>query len=448
MMLLMAGLGGTVLGALVPVWIIGRWLGAARQENELLRSRLEHSEHERIENERYLAERDILLEQTGAHLREARQADAEARRMLKDSEQVRHEQASELSVLKSRWQQAEAHHQTQIQTLEQARDALCHEFERLSARIFEERHRQFNDQSRQSLEALLQPFREQVGQFQSRLEVLHGEDRREQTRLSAQLTQLAELNHQMSEDAASLTQALKGDKKRQGNWGEMLLESVLERSGLRKDKEYRCEVSFKGEQGRRGRPDVIIDLPEGRHLIVDAKVSLVDYLTWTRAEDDVERTAALKRHLQAVRQHVETLSARDYPALEGIRSPDMVFLFMPVEPAFSLAFEHDPGLFQYAFDRQIVLVTPTTLLASLRTVANLWRLEHQNENARAITERAERLLDKFQGFVSSLDDLGEHLERAGRSHQQALKRLSDGQGSLVSQAEQLRALGVRERHQR
>lgn len=338
--------------------------------------------------------------------------------------------------------QQRAHHAEKLALLEEARERLKQDFEALAGRIFEERQRTFASHSRESLEALLKPFREQVGAFQRRVEELHGQDSRERTTLKAQIEQLAGLNRQMGEEAANLARALKGDKKMQGNWGEMVLETVLERSGLRRDIEYRREVSLQGEQGRQ-RPDAVIYLPDDKHLIVDAKVSLNAYVSYVNAEDDTTRAAALKAHVQAVRGHVETLVQRDYTRLPGLTSPDFVFLFMPLEPAFALAFEHDDTLFQDAFARHVVVVTPTTLLASLRTVASLWSLERQNENARLIAERAGRLLDKFSGFADSLEDIGRHLERAQGSYGQAMSRLKTGQGNLVSQAVELERLGVR-----
>ncbi|MCM5705046.1 DNA recombination protein RmuC [Larsenimonas salina] len=440
--LVVAMIAGLLCGALVPVWLLRRRIVELGEALGQCEEALEHKTQECSETERLLAERDALLEQSQQTLKDVRQEFKTLSAQAVQDARARHDAETQLAVLESRHEQAQAHHAAQLDELKQARARLTQEFEHLAGRIFDERSRQFDDRSRQSLEALLGPFREQVGHFQRRLETLHSDEQREQVRLRTQIDQLANLNRQMSDDAANLTKALKGDRKQQGNWGEMLLETVLERSGLRKGHEYRREVALTGEQGR-ARPDVIIDLPEGRHLVVDAKVSLVDYLAFIECEEESARRDALKRHLAAVRQHVERLARKDYAALHGLNSPDMVFLFMPVEPAFALAFEHDPTLFQFAFDRHIVLVTPTTLLASLRTVANLWRLERQNENARAITERAERLLGKFHGFVSSLEDVGEQLTRAQKSHQQALNRLKDGQGSLVNQAEQLRELGVR-----
>ncbi|XKE45880.1 DNA recombination protein RmuC [Halomonas organivorans] len=402
-----------------------------------------------VEARRWLAEREAAaarleqeLTQSDAQLDGCRERLATLEAELAEARDRLAEQRERAARLEAEREQAALRHREQLALLEEARERLKEEFHQLAGRVFEERQQAYSAQSRESLEALLKPFREQVQQFRQRVEALHDQEQRERGALKAQLDQLAGLNARLGDEAASLARALKGDQKAQGNWGELILETVLERSGLRRDVEYRREVSLSGEQGRR-RPDAVIYLPEDRHLIVDAKVSLEAWTRVVNAEDEAEREAAMGAHLQSLRQHVQGLAAKDYPGLPGLRSPDFVFLFVPVEPAFAAAFERDPSLFQEAFDRQVVMVTPTTLLASLRTVAGLWSLERQNENARQIGERAERLLAKFGGFVESLQEVGRHLERAGDSHRRAMNRLSEGQGSLVAQARELERLGVR-----
>ncbi|WP_110691111.1 DNA recombination protein RmuC [Salinicola endophyticus] len=410
----------------------GAGLGARLREAESQRQRLEQE-----------------LAQSDAQQDELREREAELKRQLAQRDQQVESLNARLADLRERYgrletlnEQQQRQHAERLELLEQAKARLAQEFEALAGRIFDERQRAYSAQSRDSLEALLKPFREQVSGFRQRLEEIHGEEVRERTTLKVQIDQLATLNRQITEEAANLTRALKGDKKMQGNWGEVMLESVLERSGLRRDIEYRREVSIEGEQGRQ-RPDAVIYLPDDKHLIVDAKVSLNAYVRYVNAEEDAEREQALRAHVQAIRAHIDGLAGRDYPRLPGLRSPDFVFLFMPIEPAFAVAFQFDDTLFQDAFSRDIVVVTPTTLLASLRTVASLWNLERQNENARHIAERAGKLLDKFQGFVSSLEDVGRHLGRARGSYDQAMGRLATGQGSLVGQALALEKLGVR-----
>ncbi|TLF47539.1 DNA recombination protein RmuC [Halomonas urmiana] len=382
------------------------------------------------------------LTQSDAQLDASRERLAALEAELTDTRDRLSERRERATRLETEREQMALRHREQLALLEEARERLKEEFRQLAGRIFEERQQAFSAQSRDGLEATLKPFREQVDQFRRRVEELHGQQSRDSGSLKAQLEQLAGLNARLGEEAAGLARALKGDQKAQGHWGELMLETVLERSGLRRDIEYRREVSLQGEQGRQ-RPDAVIYLPDDRHLIVDAKVSLVAWTRVVNAEEEAEREAAMKAHLQSLRSHMAGLSGKDYPSLPGLHSPDFVFLFVPVEPAFAAAFERDPSLFQEAFDRQVVVVTPTTLLASLRTVAGLWSLERQNENARLIGERAEKLLAKFSGFVESLEEVGRHLERASDSQRRAMGRLSSGQGSLVAQATELERLGVR-----
>lgn len=415
------------------------------------RRRLSAAESALVDRERSSQEREAgvrrleqELAQSDAQLDASRERLASLEAELAGTRDRLAEQRERATRLETEREQMALRHREQLALLEEARERLKEEFHQLAGRIFEERQQAFTAQSRDGLEATLKPFREQVDQFRRRVEELHGQQSRDSGSLKAQLEQLAGLNARLGEEAAGLARALKGDQKAQGHWGELMLETVLERSGLRRDIEYRREVSLQGERGRQ-RPDAVIYLPDDRHLIVDAKVSLVAWTRVVNADEPAEREAAMKAHLQSLRSHVAGLAAKDYPALPGLHSPDFVFLFVPVEPAFAAAFERDPSLFQEAFDRQVVVVTPTTLLASLRTVAGLWSLERQNENARLIGERAEKLLAKFGGFVESLEEVGRHLERASDSQRRAMGRLSSGQGSLVAQATELERLGVRMR---
>ncbi|SEL57173.1 DNA recombination protein RmuC [Halomonas daqiaonensis] len=430
-----AGLGGVLL--------VMAWLGLAwRSRLVAAEARLLHREQECTESEASVRRLEQELAHSDAQLDGSRERLVAVEAELAGMRDRLAERREHAARLETEHEQMALRHREQLALLEEARERLKEEFQQLAGRIFEERQQAFSVQSRDSLETLLRPFREQVDQFRRRVEELHGQQSRDSGSLKAHLEQLAGLNARLGEEAAGLARALKGDQKAQGHWGELMLETVLERSGLRQDIEYRREVSLQGDQGRQ-RPDAVIYLPDDRHLIVDAKVSLVAWTRVVNAEDEAERDAAMKAHLQSLRSHVAGLSGKDYPALPGLNSPDFVFLFVPVEPAFAAAFERDPTLFQEAFDRQVVVVTPTTLLASLRTVAGLWNLERQNENARLIGDRAEKLLTKFSGFVESLEEVGRNLDRAGESQRRAMARLSSGQGSLVAQATELQRLGVR-----
>ncbi|TDR51154.1 DNA recombination protein RmuC [Halomonas ventosae] len=441
-----------LLQGAAPAWLVWglagllialAWLGLSwRRRLVAAEARLLVREQALAEGEASVRRLEQELAQSDAQLDGSRERLAGLEAELAATRDRLAERREHAARLEAEQEQMALRHREQLALLEEARERLKEEFRQLAGRIFEERQQAFSAQSRDSLEALLRPFREQVDQFRRRVEELHGQQSRDSGSLKAQLEQLAGLNARLGEEAAGLARALKGDQKAQGHWGELMLETVLERSGLRRDIEYRREVSLQGEQGRQ-RPDAVIYLPDDRHLIVDAKVSLVAWTRVVNAEDEAERESAMRAHLQSLRGHVAGLSGKDYPALPGLNSPDFVFLFVPVEPAFAAAFERDPTLFQEAFDRQVVVVTPTTLLASLRTVAGLWSLERQNENARLIGDRAEKLLAKFSGFVESLEEVGRHLERAGDSHRRAMGRLSSGQGSLVAQATELQRLGVR-----
>ncbi|CAM3597990.1 DNA recombination protein RmuC [Halomonas lysinitropha] len=428
---------------LAGLLVVMAWAGLSwRRRLVAAEARLFFREQALAEGEATVRRLEQELAQSDAQLDGSRERLATLEAELADTRDRLAERREHAARLETEREQMALRQREQLALMEEARERLKEEFQQLAGRIFEERQQAFSVQSRDSLEATLRPFREQVDQFRRRVEELHGQQSRDSGSLKAHLEQLAGLNARLGDEAAGLARALKGDQKAQGHWGELMLETVLERSGLRRDIEYRREVSLQGDQGRQ-RPDAVIYLPDDRHLIIDAKVSLVAWTRVVNAEDEAEREAAMKAHLQSLRGHVAGLSGKDYPSLPGLNSPDFVFLFVPVEPAFAAAFERDPTLFQEAFDRQVVVVTPTTLLASLRTVAGLWSLERQNENARLIGDRAEKLLAKFSGFVESLEEVGRHLERAGDSHRRAMARLSSGQGSLVAQATELQRLGVR-----
>ena len=247
----------------------------------------------------------------------------------------------------------------------------------------------------------------------------------------------------MTDDAESLAKALKGDKKLQGNWGEMQVETILDSSGLIKGQEYQREPNYRDDDGQNWRPDFIVHLPEGKHLIIDSKVSLVDYMAFVNAETDAERDAAMNRHIQSIRNHINSLSQKDYPSLPQIKTPDFVFMFMPIEPAFISAFQYDQQLFNDAFEKRIVVVTPTTLLATLRTVANLWTIERQNANTRKLAEKGRQVYDKLRVFVEKMEKLDVQLGNARTTYDEAMGTLKHGRGNLIAQADQFLALGVR-----
>lgn len=348
-----------------------------------------------------------------------------------------------LAEVEARREQEQLASREQLALLEQSRTVLAREFELVANRLFEAKQASFQQQSQQSLDALVSPLREQLQQFRQKVEQVYDAENRDRASLIAEIRFLKDLSQQVSADAANLATALKGDNKRQGNWGEVVLERILEQSGLQKGREYDTQVNLRGEGGERRLPDVIVRLPEGRDIVIDAKVSLVDYQRFCEAEDEAVRATALKAHVQSLRAHVQRLSDKSYQNLEGIRTLDFVMLFMPVEAAFSVAFQHDQQLFGEAFDRGIVIVSPTTLLATLRTVHSIWRYEKQNRNAEKIAQEAGKLFDQFARVGESLDELGRQLQRASDSYSETVKRFSSGRGNLVARAENLRKLGAR-----
>jgi len=283
--------------------------------------------------------------------------------------------------------------------------------------------------------------------FRDRIETVHKEDIEARGSLKEQLLNLQSLNKQMNDEARNLTRALKGDKKMQGDWGELILETVLEQSGLRKGKEYKTQGGFRDEGGNLRKPDVILNLPDGKHMVIDSKVSLLAYNEFMNAEDESVRERALAAHVQSIRNHIDDLSSKDYSSLIGLKSPDFVFMFMPIEAAFMAAFQTDEKLFSKAFDRNIVVVTPTTLLATLRTVENIWRYERQNENAKRIADKAGSVYDKLRGFLEDFEKIGSQLATVQKSYDGALNKLTHGQGNLVRQAQGFVELGVKVKKQ-
>jgi len=327
--------------------------------------------------------------------------------------------------------------------LKDAEVRLNSQFENLASKIFDERSKQFTEHNKTSLDHIVKPLREQLGEFKQRIETVYDNENKDRISLREEIISLRRDTAQMNQEALNLTRALKGDKKTQGNWGEMILETVLEKSGLRKGIEYETQSAFRDEENRLFKPDVIVRLPEDKDVIIDSKVSLLAYERHCSTEDDLERTAALKQHTEAVRTHIKSLSSKDYSGLKGLRSLDFVLLFMPIEAAFIAAFQADERLFTDAFEHKIIVVTPTTLLATLRTIENIWRYERKNENARAIADKAGIIYDKIRSFVEDLDKLGKQLSTVHTTYDGVMNKLTQGNGNLIRQASSFVDLGVK-----
>ncbi len=324
-----------------------------------------------------------------------------------------------------------------------AQEVLTNQFKSLANDILEEKSKRFIEQNQTNLGQLLDPLRLKITEFQTKVEHGYVQEGKDRSALAEQVRQLMDLNIRLSDEANNLTKALKGSSKTQGSWGELVLERVLEASGLRKDEEYIVQGSHTREDGSRAQPDVLIRLPEERNLIVDAKVSLTAYEEFSSSEDEATRAAATKRHLDSVKAHIRGLSDKNYQTLYGLKSLDCVLMFIPIEPAFMLAVTSDRELFMEAWNRNVLLVSPSTLLFVVRTVAHLWRQEAQNRNAQEIAKRGGELYDKFVGFVEDLTQLGIRLSQAQAEYEQVFSKLKSGRGNLIGQAQKLKALGVK-----
>ncbi|HHW4403007.1 TPA: DNA recombination protein RmuC [Aeromonas hydrophila] len=329
-----------------------------------------------------------------------------------------------------------------LQLQQEAEQRLSQQFENLANRIFEQNSGNFRELNQNSLDLLLTPLKEQLEGFRRQVGETHAQETAQRHSLKFELERLAELNARMTEEAAALTRALKGDSKQQGNWGEVVLARILSECGLREGHEYHTQVNIEVDKGKRYQPDVIVHLPQDKDIIIDAKVSLTAYERWYNSGDELEKAVALKEHVASVRNHIRELGRKDYQQLPGVRTLDYVLMFVAVEPAFLTAVEADPSLVRFGLDNNILLVSPTNLMVALRTIENLWRYERQNQNARQIAERAGRLYEKLRLFVEEMQQLGGSLHRAQESYDKAMGRLVNGRGNLIAQVERFRELGV------
>ncbi|MCI5107618.1 MAG: DNA recombination protein RmuC, partial [Pseudomonadales bacterium] len=351
-----------------------------------------------------------------------------------DLQSRREENASlRTSLEKEREQTAE-----KLKLLNESKEQLSVAFKNIANEIFEDKTRKFTTASKESLSTLINPLQEKISQFEKRVEETYDKESKERFSLAREIRQLQELNTRISEEAVNLTNALKGDNKAQGSWGEFVLESILEKSGLVKGREYEVQVSLKAENGSKSQPDVVVHLPESRDIIIDSKVSLKAWDAYCSSDDPKRKPELLKQHVQSLRGHIKGLSDKDYQNLTGVNSLDYVFLFMPIEAAYLEAVQADPEVFQYAFERNIILVVPTTLMTTLKTVQNLWRLAQQSQNAAEIARQAGTLYDKFVLFVKDVEEVGGRIEATQKSWDKAYNKLKTGRGNLIRKAETLK----------
>jgi DNA recombination protein RmuC len=333
--------------------------------------------------------------------------------------------------------------QEQKSELENIQKQFTEKFENLANRIFEEKSKKFTEQNKTQLDDLLKPLSEKIKDFEKKVTDVYNDENKERATLKGEIIKLFELNQQMAKEANNLTRALKGETKTQGNWGELILETILEKSGLKKDYEYRAQEGFTTSEGKRLLPDIIVNLPEGKHIVIDSKVSLIAYERYVSLETEEERAPLLKEHIISVRKHVKDLSEKNYQKIYELNAIDFVLLFMPVEPAFSLALHSDQELFHDAIGKNIVIVSPSTLLATLKTISYLWQQEKQNKNVIQIADEAAAMYEKFAGFTEALIEIGRKMDDSKKSYETAMGRLSTGPGNVIKRIENLKKLGLK-----
>ncbi len=400
-------------------------------------------------NNRQVAEADTLQAQNNQlqvehavlseKLAGAQQRLEETLRQLEAFNQTNTRLASENTELKSTQAERDRSHKQQLQHFDQQKQALSEQFKVLANDILEAKSKSFQESSKTSLNAIINPFREQIDGFKKEVQQIHHRETTQQGELKKELASLKELNQRITTEAHELSTALRGQKKLQGNWGELILENVLERSGLQPGKDYEREVSITTDEGRQ-RPDAVVYLPQDKHLIIDAKVSLNAYTAYVNSEDDVERTRALGDHVTAVSQRIRELAERDYYKLPGLNSPEMVFMFVPIESAFVEALKADESLFQQAIQNNVLVATPTTLLTSLNIVRQLWRYEDQNKHTAALARKADAVFRKLNSFLGSFEDIRKGLEKASDAYTRAEGQLVSGKGNLVKQVGEFKNL--------
>ncbi|WP_392559496.1 DNA recombination protein RmuC [Orbus mooreae] len=348
----------------------------------------------------------------------------------------------ENSEQKTRLEEAKILADEKQRILIQSEQRLNEQFENLANRIFDNSGKKIEEQNKQSLNHLLTPLKEQLEGFKKQVQDSFGQEAKERHTLTYEIRNLQKLNDQMTKEAVNLTNALKGNNKTQGNWGEVILNRILENSGLREGYEYELQVSLSNENNQRMQPDVIVHLPQGNDVIIDSKVTLIAYERYFNSEDEQDKAKAMSEHLIAVRNHIKQLSQKDYHKLNGVKSLDYILMFIPVEPAFLAAIDRDPSLINDALKQNIMIVSPTTLLVALRTINNLWRYEYQNRNAELIADRASKLYDKMRGFIEDMEVLGNSLDKAQQTYHTSMNKLSKGRGNIIGQLEQFREMGI------
>lgn len=403
------------------------------KENDVGRINLESQWKEQLHQEQ------IKTAQVSSRLEKVQQDHDKTLFELSQLQELKEEYIQERASLTEKLAQLES----ERAFLEQAKKELIKEFENSSNKIFELKQEKFTQASRVNMEAILNPFKDQLKDFNKRVEDIYHKENSERNQLFGQIVELQKQTQKISADANNLAKALKGDNKLQGTWGEIVLERLLEESGLVKGREYIVQETFKNVDGKRFKPDVVVHLPDGKDIVIDAKVSMIDFERYCSGTDTADQDKYLKAHVDSIRAHVKGLSLKEYENLEGIRTLDFVFIFIPIEAAYIAAMQASPALFKEAYDKNIVLVSPSSLMVALRTVETIWRYEKQNTNAEAIAASAGKLYDQFVLFVESLEDIGKHIDKASAAYELSLKRLSQGRGNLLRRIDGLKELGAK-----
>ncbi len=418
---------GLAVGFTVAYLIVS--LRKKSYENKLL--------SDKNENERMLAQ----LEERVANLQNEKEKTASE---LEQAEQQNLSHVQRLSKAEVEFANLREKLSTQKQEMEELQKKFTTEFENIANKILEKNSEKFTAANQKNISDVLNPLKEKIQLFEKKVEDTYQKGIKDQTDLKAELKKLYDLNNRISEEANNLTKALKGDVKKQGNWGEVVLERILERSGLNEGQEgYQKQFSDTSDDGKRIQPDIVINLPDNKHIIVDSKVSLVAYERAVNAATDDERAAFIKDHLLSLKTHIKGLSEKHYQSAQKLNSPDFVLLFIPIEASFSIAVQEDQELFSYAWDMKVVIVSPSTLLATLRTISSIWQQENQTKNAIEIARQGGALYDKFVGFISDMEGIGKNIDSTRKSYDQAMNKLHEGSGNLIKRAENIRKLGAK-----
>ena len=391
-------------------------------------------------------EKASLEEKINGLLQQIEQFKSQLNQTVQERETIRTEKESlaiQLSKKETDFENLWERNKEQKEEVEKLQEKFTKEFENLANKILEEKTSKFTEQNKENLKNILTPLQDKIQLFEKKVEDTHKESIDYHAALRQQILGLREMNEQMSKETLNLTKALKGDSKMQGNWGELILERVLEKSGLEKGREYEVQQSFVTEDGNRVFPDVVINLPDGKKMVVDSKVTLTAYERYINEEDDIEKAQHLKEHVMSIRRHVDQLSEKNYQDLYQMESPDFVLLFIPIESAFALALNDDTSLYNKAFEKNIVIVTPSTLLATLRTIDSMWTNQKQQENALEIARQAGALYDKFEGFVADLVKVGNKIKDSKTEYDNAMSKLVDGSGNLINRVENLKKMGAK-----